>query len=295
MDNALIITDGLAEVIVLPQAGAALAAYDYTTNGERFPVFRRAPAEATAPLALSNLLLLPWQNRISRGGFCWDGKFHPMAPNLPEDRFPLHGNGFQLPWRVQAVTRERVRLGVTSDGPAPYAYTGEVEYALSGSGTLTMRLRVINNGPVLPFGLGFHPYLTRTRETYLRAPATSVTLQDADWLPTQTVPVVCHPDWDFSEPRRLPAEWINNDFSGWDGRGEVTWRDRGFACGIDATGLSRYLVYSPDSNAPSFCFEPISHDVDAFNRPGGPVEHGMIVLEHDAAIEIAAIFAPRVL
>jgi aldose 1-epimerase len=291
--ESLTITDGAAEVVVLPERGASLAAYDYRAGGEPFPIFRHVEFDESKPFDLANINLMPWTNRVSGGGFTWDGGFIALERNVPGDKFPLHGNGFQLPWRIARQEKHAVRLTLSAHGPAAYRYDAEMEYALGGSGQLSMMLNVTNRGAQLPFGLGFHPYFTRTPETFLLARASRVTLQDSDYMPTDTIDVNLRPQWNFNTARRLPDAWINNDFDGWDGRARIEWRDRHVSCDISAVGSGRYLVYSAAGTAPFFCFEPVTHAVDAFNRAGGPIANGLVALEAGASMALSWVVAPR--
>jgi aldose 1-epimerase len=156
-----------------------------------------------------------------------------------------------------------------------------------------MVLDVTNLGLPLPFGLGFHPWLPRTPRTFLCATAQTVTLQDERYLPVGKVAVATRPDWDFSAPRTLPAQWINNEFDGWAGRARVEWRDRGLSLAIAASGTARYIVYSPTADAGFFCFEPISHAIDAFNLPEGPDANGLVILERGQSTSISCDFIPQ--
>ncbi len=297
MPDAIILSDGIAEAIVRPDLGAGLAAYDLLRDGTRRPLFRRAPEGTADPFALACNVLVPWSNRIAGGGFSFGGRFHRLAPNLPGEPFPIHGNGFQSAWRVAAATAQSVTLALASDGPGPFRYDAVLTYALAG-GALTMRLAVTHRGTgALPYGLGLHPWLPRTPRTTLHAPAAHVWLEDARHLPAGHVPVSARPEWDFSTPRPLPAAWVNNGFDGWNGRARVDWPDRGLRLTIAARGgrgdalrpLSRYLLYSPAADAAFFCVEPVSHLVDAHND-ADPAAAGLFVLAagDSAAIECDA-------
>jgi aldose 1-epimerase len=124
----------------------------------------------------------------------------------------------------------------------------------------------------LPFGFGFHPWFVRSRQAWLKAPATTVWLEDVRHLPAGGVPVGERPDWDFATLRPLPEGWINNGFEGWNGVAQIDWRDRGLSVAIFADRrLSTCLGYSPSASAGFLCFEPVSHPVDA-HGPGERVE-----------------------
>ena len=67
-----------------------------------------------------------------------------------------------------------------------------------------------------------------------------------------------------------------------DGTGPARYGGRIVTCAFTFTAsavLSTYLVYSPSRSADFFCFEPVSHPVDAFNLPGEPTSHGLVILE----------------
>src|SRR6185437_5812217 len=99
-------------------------------------------------------------------------------------------------------------------------------------------------------------------------------------------------EWAFSTVRPLPAGFINNGFEGWDGRARVAWPARGLALDIAAAPpLTRYVVYSPSAASGFFCFEPVSHPVDAYHLPGGPLRHGMVCLAPGESLSGRVTFA----
>jgi aldose 1-epimerase len=160
---------------------------------------------------------------------------------------------------------------------------------------MTIRLAATNLAAIaLPFGLGFHPWFPRTPATQLMAPANSVWLEDARHLPTDRAAVARRPEWDFSSFRSLPTGWINNGFVGWNGRATIRWEDRALALEVEASPqLSNFILYSPSADAPFFCFEPVSHAVDAHNLPPGPEAHGLVVLEPGTTLSTDCRFRVR--
>ena len=293
------IADGTAEAAIVPGLGAGLASYDLLAADGRHPLFRpcRDPGRAH-PFELANNLLVPWSGRISGGGFPFGGGFHRLAPNLDGEPLPIHGNGFSQPWTVAEAAGSRAALTLASDGPGPYRFEARVDYALH-RGALAVTLAVTSRaaGP-LPHGLGLHPWFPRTADTTLRAKATTVTLEDERHLPAGRVPVASRPDWDFAEPRRLPGAWVNNDFSPWDGRAEISWPERKLRLTLDTGGdphLTTFILYSPAGDAPFFCFEPVTHPVDAHNRPGGPEANGLRVLAPGETLSVGCRFVPELL
>ena len=293
--SALTISDGVAEAVVVPDLGAGLAAYDLVGASGRTALFRpcRDPSRA-APFDLALNLLVPWSNRISGGGFHFGGQFHALAPNLPGERFPIHGNGFSSRWETGRAAEDKAEFTLRSDGPGPFRYEAHARYSLSG-GALTLRLSVRNLGAApLPFGLGVHPWIVRGAGTRLQAKAERVVLETPEHLPADEAPATSRPEWDFAVARGLPPGWINNAFLGWDGRATILWPERELALDVEAEPpLSTYILYSPSDKAGFFCFEPVTHRVDAHNLLGGPEVSGLTVLAPQEAMAAACRFRPR--
>jgi aldose 1-epimerase len=140
--------------------------------------------------------------------------------------------------------------------------------------------------------LGFHPWLPRTPGTVLRFHAEDVWLEDDRHLPIGRKAVVDVPEWDFSELRPLPADWINNAFGGWKGFAELHWPERCLSVGIEASEeLSVCILYSPGEAASFLCFEPVSHPVNAHNLPAE--DNLLRRLVPGATMHASCRFAPR--
>lgn len=285
LNGIITLANDKAVVGISPERGAAMTRYDVVTPEGLLPVLQPVGGAV-------NLVLAPWQNRISGGGFAIRDGFVALEPNVPGEPFPIHGNAWQLPWSVARSSPSAVTLALRSGGPGAYRYRAEVEHQLRDDGSLAIDLTVINQGPELPFGLGLHPYFPRTRLTTIEARAESVTLQDEVFLPTETIATRDRPDLDFSNARSLPPGLINNEFAGWDGHADVRWPERGIGCRLVAPGVSRYVVYTPGEAASFFCFEPATHAIDAFNRPHLADHGGLVLLAAGAAIRIGCTFSP---
>jgi aldose 1-epimerase len=280
LDRRLHIGHGALSAVVVPELGGGLARLDFMSGGQSLPLLRPEPPGAAGdPFALGMQILVPWSNRISSGGFSFGGRRHELQPNVEGEPFPIHGNGFSRPWEVLSVTADAVTLCLESDGPGPFRYRAGLTYAIQG-GSLRTALDLCNTGnDKLPFGLGFHPWFRRTLQTELQARSRGVWQETTQHLPLGTEPVPLLAEWDFSRSASLPEGFINNAFVGWDGRATVYWPDTGLQLRIEASPvLSTYILYSPGSQADFFCFEPVSHAVDAFNLPGPPEAHGLVVL-----------------
>ncbi|WP_184707468.1 aldose 1-epimerase [Rhizobium lusitanum] len=289
---AITLDNDLARISIRPDLGAGAIGYDVYNGVAWQPIFRRVADGTEHPFQLSNVLLVPFSGRVSGGGFTFEGQFHAIERNISTEKYPIHGNAFAMPWSITGQTRESLTLELSAAGPGPFRYDAEMRYALEGP-SLVMHLSVINRGIRLPFGVGFHPWFVRDRDTRLTASADEVWLERDDHLPAAKNAIAQHADMDFNEPRQLPNRWINNWFRGWDGNAQISWPGRGLNATITASEeLDQYVVFSPSADADFFCFEPVSHPVDAFNLPGGAARHGMKVLEQDETITASMSIRP---
>jgi aldose 1-epimerase len=280
---------------IMPSLGGGVARFDLLRDGRSIEVFRACPDGGTDdPGELGLYVLVPWSNRISSSGFTFGGVFHSLAPNTADEPCPIHGDGWLSSWGVSFNDDRRVHLEREAHGPGPYRYEATLDYTL-GADAMTIRLVATNRATIaLPFGLGFHPWLPRTPATRLMAQAESVWLEDARHLPVKCVPVTSCPEWDFSSLRSLPIDWINNAFVGWNGHATILWEDRALALDLEARPpLSTFILYSPSADAPFFCFEPVSHAVNAHNLPPGPEAHGLIVLSPGTMLAAECRFRVR--
>lgn len=279
MTERLTIETGEALVEVLPKLGGSLAAFDLKRGGERLPVFRRWSGESESPRTFASIPMVPWWARIGGGGFSWDGRFWPIERNDPEDTHPLHGDGWRSPWHIVEQASGRVRLRLRSRAVPPFDYESELVYGLSGP-TLEIQLSIRNRADrPLPYGMGLHPWFPRTPDVTLQARTTGTWLPQPPALPKTARPDPLPPQWDFSTARTLPPEFVDNSFSGWDGRARIEWPAQDYAVAIEADpDIDICHFYSLGADCPIFCFEPVTHVIDALNLPEPPRETGLRVL-----------------
>ncbi|MCR9120816.1 MAG: aldose 1-epimerase [Phyllobacteriaceae bacterium] len=289
----LTIEDGRAKVAIRPDMGAGLARFDALTAGGPKPVLRPMEGTGGHPFDLACNLMIPFANRISGGGFAFGGRFHPVAPNLPDqDLLPLHGDALLRRWQVDDQAANAVTLHLADGAIGPWRYDARIDWRLM-AGTLHGELTVTNIGQPLPLGGGFHPWLPRLDHTELRFSASHVWLSDDANLPIERIAMASVPDWNFARSRPLPQTPIDNCFAGWDGKALVAQPDLGIDIAIAASQeLDHAMVFAPSADAGFFCFEPVSHAVDAINAPGHP---GMAVLAsgHAMTVSMTIGWTPR--
>ncbi len=261
---------------ILPGIGGGLARLDANIGGAPVPVLRPFDDREAVPRPnqLACFALLPWSNRIA-GGFTCDGRSYTIAPNRDGDPYPIHGEGWLLPWQVARQSAAHLALQLDRSAGVPFSYQATMDYTLDGA-TLQITLEVTNTGSCsLPFGLGLHPWMPRSLGVTLRATAAEVWLSGADKLPATAAPIPSA--WRFDQARALPATAIDNVFEGWDGVADIAWPDRGLKLRIESDA-AYYILYAPEG-ADFFCFEPVDHRINAHNGAGGAVRHGLSLLE----------------
>ena len=267
MTGTLELRDGRSRLVLALRNGGAIARYDALAAGGA-PIPLLCPGDGGGRSGCQ--VLVPWSNRISGGGFTFEGRFHAIEPNVPGEAFPIHGDGFQKPWRLAGRTATGVELALDDGAIGPFRCAASIAYSLS-DGALEARLTVENRaGMRLPHGLGFHPWFPRGAGTMLEAKAERVWLEDARHLPCGVAPPVAgHPSWDFARPSLLPEGWVNNGFSGWDRHATIFQPAEAIAISLTASAaLGIYILYSHSRDPRSSCSEPVSHPVDAHNTAG---------------------------
>ena len=269
---------------VAPAIGGGLARFDVLSGGAPRALLRGFDCASggpdPTPSQLACFPLVPWSNRIGNSGFEFEGSRIDLAPNRAGEPCPIHGEGWQQAWTIDSRSADSVQLTLDRRANLPFSYEALLRYSLRGAG-LDVRLEVRNRGSaVLPFGLGLHPWLPRSRGVLLRAGASAAWQRGADGLPTQQI--VIPQEWDFSHARGLPENGIDNVFSGWNGVAEILWPETGQRLRITAD-MGYYIVYTRPG-ADFFCFEPVDHMINAHNLEGGPARNGLSLLAPGQAL-----------
>jgi len=268
--GTLTLEDNRTRVRLVPDLGGAIASMEALAPGGPVQVLR--PWNGTDNVfAVGCNLLVPFSNRISGGGFSYLGRFHSIEPNLDGEPLPIHGDGFQRSWSLATSGQTQARLELFKGVIGPFRYRAALDVKLR-NGALKLDLTITNEAErPLPMGGGFHPWFVRTAATRLKFDAAQVWLEDERHLPTTGVALSEKPEWNFRGGAPMPMGWINNAFTGWPGRARIEQQDLGIGVDLSASqNMPVAIVYSPDRDADFFCFEPVSHGVDAHNHNGMP-------------------------
>lgn len=262
----LTLDDGLTRLTLAPELGASLV--NWTRLSDGWPLLRRSDEQTLAaanPRLLGCYPLVPWSNRIGGGGFDCPGGWQALTANTDFDPLPIHGSAWQQPWQVIDATSDSASLQLDSLRPFPYRAGLRVHLA-GGRLCLTLQATHLGARPTW-YGLGLHPYITRTAETRLQAAANQVWLCGEDKLSRQLVELPS--TWNFADIAALPAQTLDNAFTGWPGSACIVQADAGYRLLCHAEGAEFFLLYCPQDRD-FFCFEPVSHPVNAHHLPGRP-------------------------
>jgi aldose 1-epimerase len=152
-------------------------------------------------------VLAPWPNRLADGRYEFNGVRAQAALDEPERHNAIHGLVRWLPWTLQTRHQNQLslRLQLHPSPGYPFSLLLEIEYHVGRDGlTVTTRAQSLDEG-MIPFGLGFHPYLTAGPETVdgaiLRVPARHTLDLDDRGLPTGALTPVEGTDADFNVAR----------------------------------------------------------------------------------------------
>ncbi len=264
--NVLTLEDGLTRLTLAPQTGGSIVNWTVLQSGQ--PLLRASDDDALAagtPRKLACYPLAPWSNRIGNGGVDTPDGWLALSPNSANDALPIHGSAWQQAWDVSEQSDTHVCLQL--DSQIPFAYQARLRYTLR-DGQLSIELRTTHlDSRAAWHGLGLHPYLPRTPHTRLQANASQVWLCDEAGLPTELQDLPA--DWNFRHGNTLPRSKLDNGFTGWDGRSVIYQPDLGYALHCEASGSEYFLVFCPQ-DLDFFCFEPVSHPVNAHHLPGHP-------------------------
>ncbi|KTC05593.1 aldose 1-epimerase [Pseudomonas syringae] len=264
--NVLTLEDGITRLSVAPDIGGSIVNWTVLASGQ--PLLRHSDEAALAAGTARRLAcypLAPWSNRIGSGGFDAPDGWLALTPNSANDPLPIHGSAWQQPWSVIEQTPRRVCLQL--DSQVPFAYRAHLRYTLH-DGKLSIELTNTHlDSRAMWHGLGLHPYLPRTPHTRLQARAAQVWLCDEAGLPSELQDLPA--EWGFQHGNTLPEARLDNGFTGWDGHSLISQPDLGYELHCHATGSEYFLVFCPPG-LDFFCFEPVSHPVNAHHLPGHP-------------------------
>jgi aldose 1-epimerase len=270
----IVLRDDHAEVGVAPAWGGALTWYNWLpgANNQRTPILRPWSPEGNEtpdPFSLASNVMVPWCNRIGGNGFMFEGRYYPVKPNVANQPFAIHGDGFSSAWTVTQLQSTKVQMTLESSALAAFVYTAQLSYELK-SGALCMTLAVTNCADeAAPYGVGFHPWFAKRHDTQLQFDSEFYWTESKDFLPLKRIACYGSDARDFKFVRPVPNSWTNTAYEGWSHKATVCTPSLDMTVHIEASdSLDNLMVYSPNASADFVCVEPMSHIPNAHRLHG---------------------------
>lgn len=279
-------------VDVLPEAGGRISAFWSETGGKRHDWFTPAPSGG-ASSSWGSFPLVPFSNRIRDGRFSWQGRAHLIAVSEQHAPHAIHGHGRKRPWTIEGRTDASIDLSyIHAGGDWPFAYKAYQRISIE-AGALFIEMGLENIGQEsMPGGLGHHPYLPWRDGPVLETSFGSVWPGKDGVLPSG--PTAVPADLDFSSGRPVPRG-LDTGFGGWPGQARILWQREGLALDVEcSSALGHVIIFTP-SDADFFCFEPVTHAIDALNLVArGVPETGQVAVAPGERLAVSMRFLPSV-
>lgn len=279
MTDLVTLTAGAMVLDIVPEIGGSIWRFEI----DGVPILRGAGDGATGVLDGGCFPLVPYVNRIRGGRFTCAGREVVLAPNMPGDPSPLHGQGWLAAWNVETVSATTAKLGFThAAGEWPWTYEAEQLFALDERGlTATLICRNLSAEP-MPCGLGFHPYHPCNETTRLGTEVAGAFTVDEHILPVERV--AAEGRFDLRD-RQVCGQGLDNGFDGWCGSATMTWGN-GLRLTMRSPTAQFFQLYSPTSGG-LFVAEPVTHANCALNEDEARwPDFGLVMLAQDEAMTL---------
>jgi len=190
------------------------------------------------PTGARGQILYPWPNRIGDAQWSFSDRIAQPTVNDAHHATAIHGLVRWRPFLVESVNQNRCVLKLLLHPTPDYPFLSEIVIAYHlGALGLTVTTTVTNRDDVpIPFGVGFHPYLSVTTPTIegaeLHVPALAYVDVNERQLPTgEILPVTGHA-LDFTKPKSINGHDLDVTYT------ELVRDDSGLATVVvtDATG-----------------------------------------------------------
>ena len=276
-ESLLTLSAGTLELCVSPSTGGSISSLEWVEGGRRTAVLRKCHSRNENVLEAGSFPLVPYVNRVRGGCFKFRGREVRLAPNMPGDPSPLHGQGWLGTWAVENHGRSEAILSFNhAAGEWPWDYRAQQQFTLDETGlTLALTCRNLSDQP-MPCGLGQHPYFNCGPDSLIDTSVTHAWTIDEDVLPVEKVPASGR--FDLAS-RAVCGQDLDHGFGGWGGSARI--RDPAWPFDIEMSSPDArfFQLYSPASGG-IFVAEPVSHANAALNAPEDQwPELGMKVLE----------------
>ncbi|KRG68501.1 aldose epimerase [Pseudoxanthomonas dokdonensis] len=149
---------GDLQVIVAPGAGGRIAQIRF--RGQ--PQLQGYSDTRSAMIAWGSYPMVPWAGRIRAGRFRHQGHDVQLPLNLQGNA--IHGVGFGLRWRIDALTRTRMALSLPLPRDQRWPFGGIARQTIEiVDHDLRLQLSVSAQDQSLPAVVGWHPWFRKPR------------------------------------------------------------------------------------------------------------------------------------
>lgn len=283
--------------IVLSCDDMALAV---TLQGGAIETFRRADqalfcTRAMAP-SLASFPMLPFCSRIKQGRFRQASQQIQLAPNFPPEPNAIHGFGWQSLWQVESLEAHACALiyeheeAYSAETGWPWVYRGRQDFLLTQN-ALHLTLSIENcSDHAMPVGLGLHPYLPLTPDTFVEFQCRGQVSMEKDFLPRDSeldhgrlVNPLAHKPWQ--------TQSLDSVFTRRSGDATIVWPGQDWSLRIEPdAALAHWIAYAPKPEG-FICIEPVSHLPNAINlESAANISGGMRLLAPGAVWQTTTVF-----
>jgi aldose 1-epimerase len=202
------------------------------------------------PTGARGQVLYPWPNRVGNGQ--WTFSERVAVPKIDDATHAtaIHGLVRWRPFHIDTVNQNRCSLTLLLHPMPEYPFLSEINvtYHLGKLG-LTVTTTVTNRDDVpIPFGVGFHPYLSVTTPTIegaeLEVPAAAYVAVNDRQLPTGEILPVIGQNLDFTKRKSISGHELDVTFT------ELLRDDSGLATVVLADANGGEIELSVDRNFP---------------------------------------------
>lgn len=263
-DAPITLTAGPLQLELSPSIGGAISSFQWAAGDGRAPILRESHTPLENVLNAGCFPLVPYVNRIRGGCFLFRGRQVRLSPNMAGDPSPLHGQGWQNPWRVEeSADTEAALVFDHESGEWPWSYQARQLFRL-GDDALELRLTCSNssNEP-MPCGLGFHPYFRCGPQTRIQTGVAEVWTVDSNVLPVARMPAVGR--YAIGDDPVCGRD-LDNGYSEWSGRALFTDPTWPLELELSSPDARYFQLYSPPAGG-LFVAEPVTHANAALNEP----------------------------
>lgn len=250
-------------VSIDPDRGGSVAGFRFVDG----PEILRPARWKTAPDATDSACfpMVPFCNRIRDNRFVFAGREVTLPPNTRDGKRVAHGFGWRASWKV--IECSSVRAVLEHDhAPAawPWRYRAWEEFAIDDH-ALTIRLGIVNDDcRAMPVGLGLHPYFPLSATTRLGFTAESCHALDELGFPVPAADA----DVTLADAASgaLSPHIGNRYFGGVTGDVLIGEPETGLRIRLSASPACTDFALHVEPENGLFCFEPMTHAVDAFAK-----------------------------